>query len=88
MNRLYTTVFVFILLLSQWGSLDHVYHVHDSAEVCDFCLSAQALDHGALHTASIVFTPSHHQSPPELVRLTVFRNNVRYFSVRAPPHFI
>ena len=88
MNRLHITIFALILLLSQWGNIDHVYHLHDSAAACDYCLSAHVLDHAIVPTASIVFTPSFHQLRLESAGLTVSRNNFRYYPVRAPPRFI
>ncbi len=88
MNRLHITIFAVILLFSQWGSADHVYHLHDSAEVCDYCLSAHALDHAISSVTQYVFTPSFQQFQPELLWMPVSSNDIHYYSVRAPPRFI
>ena len=88
MNRLHITILVLVRLLSQWGGLEHDYHVHDSSDVCDYCLGAQALDHAISSTVSIAFSPSYNQFQPELSGLVISLNNIRYYSVRAPPRFI
>lgn len=88
MHRLHITLFALIILLGQWGGIDHAYHEHDTGEVCDFCLSAQALDNAITPALQFVFTPSFHQFQPELVLGYVSKNNARYYAARAPPPFI
>lgn len=88
MNRLHITVFAVILLFSQWGSADHVYHEHDAAEACVYCLSAQALDHAIASATPPVFPPSFQQFQPELLCMSVFSIDILHYSVRAPPRFI
>lgn len=88
MNRLHITVLAIVLLLSQLGSVNHVYHDHDVSEVCDFCLSAHVLDQGFSPTTQFAITPCSHQFQIELVSLTDSSNDARYYSVRAPPRFI
>jgi len=88
MNRLHLTIFALILLLGQWGNIDHAYHEHDSGEVCDFCLSAQALDHAITPAIQCVFAPSFHQTLSQQVQGYVSANGARYYAARAPPRFI
>lgn len=88
MNRLYMPIFVLFLLLAQWGSFDHAYHMHDSGDVCDYCLTAQALDHAATPTIQLVFVPSYHLTRAEQAWGYVSINRARYFEARAPPRFI
>ena len=88
MNRLYMPVFVLLILLAQWGSLNHAYHVHESGDVCDYCLSAQALDHVITSTIQFVFASSFQQFQSEQMREDASIQSVRYYAVRAPPRFI
>ena len=88
MNRLHITIFALILLLGQWGSFDHAYHQHDSGEACDYCLSAQALDHAITPAMPFVFAPSFQQFQPEPIWKHISNSSVRYYAVRAPPRFI
>lgn len=88
MNRLYLTIFAFILLLGQWGSFDHAYHQHDTGEVCDYCLSAQALDHAIVPAIQFVFTPSFEEFQPDLTKQHTSSSRVRYYAARAPPRFL
>lgn len=88
MNRLHITIFALLLLLGQWGSFDHAYHQHDSGEVCDFCLSAQALDHAISASTPLVFATSFQIFQPRSHQLHTSDNSFHYFTARAPPRFI
>jgi len=88
MSRLYITVLALILLLGQWSSIDHAYHQHDSAEACDYCLSAQTLDHAATPATLFVFAPSFKVFKSDLISELTFKSHFRYFAARAPPRFI
>lgn len=88
MNRLTPTIFAFILLLGQWGSFDHAYHQHDTGEVCDFCLSAQVLDHAIAPAIHFVFTPSFEVFQANLTKQLSANSTARYYAARAPPRFI
>lgn len=88
MNRLHLTIFALLLLLGQWGSFDHAYHEHDSGEACDYCLSAQALDHAITPAIQFVFTPSFEEFQPHLTKQNLSSNTVRYYAARAPPRFL
>ena len=88
MNRLHITALVLVLLLSQWGSIDHVYHVHDTAEVCDYCLSAQVLDHAVTSIDQIPVVSPFFQYQPGQASLSVFENGFNHYAARAPPQYI
>ena len=45
MKRLHLIILTFTLLLSQWGTIDHVYHEHVAGDVCDYCVSAKSFAH-------------------------------------------
>lgn len=88
MYRFQLTVFTIILLLAQWGSFEHAYHEHDSGEVCDYCLTSQALDHVVTPAIQFVFTSSFHQILPRQVLGYFSISAVRYYATRAPPRYI
>lgn len=88
MKRLYIPVFVLVLLLTQWGSLAHDYHIHDSGEGCDYCLSAHALDYAISPSGQHFFESSFSQLQPEKVWLRTSKNGFHYYIARAPPRFI
>lgn len=87
MKRLYMMALVFVLLLTQWGSLAHDYHIHDTAETCDYCLSAQALDNGVTAKIKNVFDFSFFKFQSEQGLVIASRKAFYYYSVRAPPLF-
>jgi hypothetical protein len=88
MKHLYIPILVLVLLLTQWGSLDHDYHVHDSGESCDYCLSAHALDHAVTPTLLNIFESSFIQFQSHQLSEVVSKKSFRYYAVRAPPRFI
>lgn len=88
MSRLYLLTFAFIMLLGQWGSLDHAYHQHDTGEVCDYCISSQALDHAIAPITLLVLTPSFEDFQPEQTEHQIANSHVRHYTVRAPPRFL
>jgi len=88
MKRLYLAVFFVALLLTQLGSLGHDYHIHDSGDMCEYCLSAQGLDHVAIPAIlSVAVTPSSYLQA-EISRVIIFNSVLRRYSARAPPRFI
>jgi len=88
MKRLPLIVFTLILLLGQWGSLDHAYHEHNSGENCDYCISAKSLDNAINTSLNIVFSQSCHQCFSEPNHKSITLIDLRYYAVRAPPHII
>lgn len=88
MKHLHLIILAVTLLLSQWGSIDHVYHDHKSGEVCDYCLSAQPLDEAV--TSSFQSTPliKQTQRPEVLAQESISKSVTRCYAVRAPPRFI
>lgn len=88
MKRQYILIFAVILLLTQWGSLGHDFHIHDSAESCDYCLSAQALDHAVTPAVQKYFDHSFHYFYTESVFVSANNTGFRHYSARAPPRFI
>ena len=88
MKRLPLIIFTLILLLGQWGSLDHAYHEHNSGENCDFCISAKSLDHAVSTSISLVFSQSCHQCFSEQINKSITKIDIHYYIARAPPFFI
>lgn len=88
MKNLYLSILVVVLLLTQWGSLAHDYHVHDSAETCDYCLSAQALDNAVTPELQSFSGHSSFLTHTKKVFVTVTKSGFYNYSARAPPRFI
>lgn len=74
-----------ILLLSQWGSFDHVYHEHVAGEVCDYCISAQPLEHAVTSAVQTVNLTQQTQRLEILTQESASKSVTRYYAVRAPP---
>ena len=88
MKRLYLSVFFVVLLLSQLGSLGHDYHVHDSGDMCEYCLSAQGLDQVITPAVPAVVVTSSLHLQAEISQVIVFNSVLRRYAARAPPRFI
>ena len=88
MKILYIPAFVLVLLLTQWGSLAHDYHIHDASEGCEYCLSAHAFDHAVSPAEQTFFEPSFSQFQPVNLCLGAFTTSFHYYAARAPPRFI
>ena len=88
MKRLYLPFLVVVLLLTQWGSIGHDYHKHDTAENCDYCISAQALDHVVAPAVQTFFDHSFLQFHTVNVFTAVSNTGFQHYSARAPPRFI
>jgi len=88
MKRLYMPILVAVLLLTQWGVLGHDFHIHDTAEACDYCLSAQALDHAVTSTERVVLVPHLFQYQPDPAWVSASVNGLYHYAARAPPRFI
>jgi len=88
MKQLYLITLTLFLLLGQWSSLDHVYHDHESGMACDYCLSAQPLDHVVPSFSLPEVSEKGSQWPGGLAQKSIIINNISYYSVRAPPRFI
>jgi len=76
----------FVFLISQWGSIDHAHHQHDSGEVCDYCIGSKNLEHmtGDSHTRNLpVILYSHLDSFPADNYQPAFIAN---YNGRAPPY--
>jgi len=86
MKRLHFIFFALVLLLSQWGSLDHAFH--DQDEVCDICLVAHSLDHGLATSVESVFSQPNHQLYIEITHVFTVADSVRFYPARAPPGLI
>ena len=87
MRQLHAITLAFIILLSQLGSIEHVYHEHDSGEACEYCLSAQPLDMAVL--GAEIITPAHSLTfqlkQPTLSFIA--ESCFNHYSARAPPSF-
>lgn len=88
MKRLYLPILLLVLLLTQLGSLAHESHIHDSAENCDYCLSAKVLDHAVTPAIQGVIPSSSFQSLAEPAWMGRSEKGFHYYTARAPPHFI
>ena len=85
MNRLNFIILAVTLLLSQLGSLEHVYSEHKAGEVCDYCVSTPSLDHAISGSISFNFSNNTSQQPNELTQTSLSKNTVRLYAARAPP---
>jgi len=88
MKRLHLIFLILVLLFSQGSSLDHIYHDHKNGEVCDYCLSAQPLDHAVTTSIQPFLSIKKPQWQAEPAKLFITKSNIRYYAVRAPPRFI
>jgi len=88
MKRRHFIILTAFLLLSQWGSIDHVYHAHKAGEVCDYCISGQSLDHAVGHSVKAVAVVKQTFVQPELTQASVSKSFTPTYAARAPPRFI
>lgn len=88
MKRLHFILLTVTLLLSQWGSIDHVYHAHKSGEVCDYCISVQPLDHAVNHVTHSIVVVKESTVQQELLHASIAQRFTRHYAVRAPPRLI
>lgn len=88
MKRLHLIIFTFALLLSQWGTIDHVYTHHAAGEVCDYCVSAKSFDHAVTSSFQITDVIKQTQLPVVLAQASIEKNASRHYVARAPPRFI
>lgn len=88
MKHLHLIVLTVSLLLSQWGTIDHVYHEHTAGEVCDFCISAKSFDHAVTSSSQSIALIKQMQRPVILAQVSTSKSVTRYYAVRAPPRFI
>jgi len=77
-----------VLLFAQGSSLDHIYHDHKNGEVCDYCLSAQPLDHAVTTSIQLFLSIKKPQWQTEPAKVLFTESNIRYYAARAPPRFI
>ncbi len=87
MKRLHFIILTAFLLLSQWGSIEHLYHAHKAGEVCDYCISAQSLDHAVSSTVQTVIVVKQTFIQPELTQAAITKSFTPNYAVRAPPLF-
>jgi len=88
MKRLYLISLTLVLLLAQLGSLEHVYHEHNNSEVCDYCLSAQPLDHAVTTPVQSFLSQNNPQWYDGAVTVFITVSDIQYYAARAPPQFI
>ena len=88
MKRLHLIIFTATLLLSQWGSIDHVYTHHAAGEVCDYCVSAKSFDHAVTSSFQNTDVIKQTQPPVVLAQVSIEKNASHYYATRAPPHVI
>lgn len=88
MKRLHLIIIMVTLLLSQWGMIDHAFHEHNAGEVCDYCITAKAVDDAVTSSEKIVVSDKQNQNPDVLLQASNFKTTRHFYSVRAPPQFI
>lgn len=88
MKRLHFIILSAFLLFSQWGSIDHVYHVHTAGEVCDYCISAQPLGHAVSDSAKTIVVVKQTFAQPELTQAPISKSFTPGYAARAPPRYI
>ncbi|MDH5395317.1 MAG: hypothetical protein OEW97_03515 [Gammaproteobacteria bacterium] len=85
MKRLHFIILAVTLLFSQWGSIDHVYHAHKAGDVCDYCITAQSLDHAVSHAVPTLGVVKQTNIQQALPQFSVTKNVTRHYGARAPP---
>jgi len=88
MKRLHLIILTVTLLLSQWGTIDHVYHDHTVGEVCDYCVSAKLFDHAAPSSFQTTRVIIQTQQAETLAQASTSQSITHYYNVRAPPRLI
>ena len=88
MKRLHLFILAITLLLSQWGTIDHVYHDHIAGEACDYCVSAKSFDHAVTSSFQTTALIQQTQRAEVLVQASTSKSVSRYYAVRAPPRSI
>jgi len=88
MKRLHFFILAITLMLSQIGTLDHIYSEHDSGEVCDYCLSAPSHGNALTNAVKTDYSNNATQLHNELAQAAHFVNAPRFYASRAPPRLI
>lgn len=88
MKRFKFIILTLTLLLSQMGTLDHVYSEHKSGEVCDFCISVPSLDNALTNSSQTHVSINTTQQHVILAQALHSTNSLRYYAARAPPRLI
>ena len=88
MKRLPFLILAATLLLSQIGTLDHLYSEHQSDDVCDYCLSVPSHGNALTNAVKTDFSNNATQQYNELAQATHFVSSPRYYATRAPPRLI
>lgn len=88
MKHLHLIILTVTLLLSQWGTIDHVYHEHSAGEVCDYCVSTKSFDNAITSSVQTTAVFKQTQQAEILAQASTTRSITRYYAVRAPPRFI
>ncbi|MFK5912921.1 MAG: hypothetical protein QM484_00985 [Woeseiaceae bacterium] len=88
MKHFHFLILSIILLLSQWGSIDHIYHAHKSGEVCDYCISAQPLEHAVSSAVQSIAIVKETPVKEEQTQTAYAVSFTRHYAARAPPRLI
>lgn len=88
MKRLHFLILSVTLLLSQWGSIDHLYHAHTSGEVCDYCISVQPLEHAVSSMVQSIAVAKKTTAEEEQPQIAHAKSFTRHYIARAPPRLI
>lgn len=88
MKRLHLIILTATLLLSQWGTIDHVYHEHTAGEVCDYCVSAKSFDHASLSSSLSTIVIKQTQQAEIQAQASIAKTVSRHYASRAPPRLI
>lgn len=85
MKRFKLLLLTLTLLLSQMGTLDHVYSEQHSGEVCDYCLSVPSLGNALTNSSQTNFSINASQVYAVSVQ-ALHSAPIRHFYIaRAPP---
>ena len=88
MKRLHLIILTATLLLSQWGTIDHVYTDHTAGDVCDYCVSAKSFDHAVISSFQVTHVTKQTQSSVVIAQTSIEKIASRYYASRAPPRFV
>ena len=88
MRRLLPIFLTLFLLLSQFGLLAHTYQDHQSNEICTLCLAAGQHDHALISSLPVLLSAGSFDLQEFPLQQVFTQRAVRYYAVRAPPHFL
>jgi len=88
MKKRILIILTLLVLFGQWANLEHAYHEHSHGEICEYCLSAQPLDHAVVDSANSFTLAKGANTLQTGFKESTPIFNIRYYSSRAPPRSI